>query len=476
MKIRFSTADLELFAAASHDRNPLHLSAAYARKTPFGQPLVYGALGALACWSRITKPAGFQVAALRIEFSHPIFPEIEYQILADEKTARIMDGSTQLLKCQVEFCPGEAAPLCLSSQQWYPGATPQLLEDSVLVPGFSKNGEYQVDPASTIALLGTLRIGQPILPVIAILWSSYVTGMELPGERALFFKLSLDFVESAPVEGALQWQAKLISRNPLNQICSEVQIFFGGRAVASGHIETFLRPKPVMMSMDFPPSQDFAGTAALVIGASRGLGASISRALVLQGTTVLANFQHSRPEAEQLAQTLEKASGRIILHQGDAADLDWVQSLQTNYRSIDFLILNACPVALRVRVEPATVGRINEYLAKAFATVLTPLAVFAGSVKTWTVLISSIYAETVPKEFPQYVAAKAAVEGLFRATAKQQNKSGYLIVRPPKLLTDMTNTPYGADGAMVSGDMAARIIDHLRKPVEKPGSVELLTV
>lgn len=475
MKIRFSTDDLELFAAASHDRNPLHLSSAYARKTPFGQPLVYGALGALACWPKISAPAGFRVSALRIEFSHPIFPEVEYQILADEKTARLMDGSTQLLKCQTEFSAGEAAPVRLSSPRWYSSATPQSLDDSVLVPSFSKSGEYQVEPASTVALLDTFGIGQPILPVIALLWSSYITGMELPGERALFFKLSLDFVDGVPVDGALRWEARLVSRNPLNQICSEVQLFSCGRAVASGRIETFLRPKPVMISTAFPPSQDLAGRTALVIGASRGLGASISRALVLQGATVLANFQHSRPEAEQLAQTLEKASGRIILHQGDAADLDWVQSLRTTHRSIDFLILNACPVPLRMLVEPATVGRINEYLAKAFATVLTPLAAFAGSVKIWTVLISSAYAETVPKEFPQYVAAKAAGEGLFRATAKQQRKSGYLIVRPPKLLTDMTNTPYGADGAMASEDIAVRIVEHLRKPSGNPGSVELLT-
>ena len=475
MKIRFSTSDLELFAAASHDRNPLHFSSEYARKTPFGQPLVYGALGALACWTKISAPAGFRVAALRIEFSHPIFPEIEYQLSADEKTARIMDGSTQLLKCQMEFSPGEASPLRLSSPRWYPSATPESLEDTVLVPLFSKSGEYQVDPASTVALLGAFGIGQPTIPVIALLWSSYVTGMELPGERALLFKLSLDFVENPPVDGALRWEARLVSRNPLNQICSEVQLLFDGRAVAQGRIETFLRPKPVRMSMAFPSSRDLAGRAALVIGASRGLGASISRALVLQGATVLANFQHSRPEAEQLAQTLEKASGRITLLQGDAANLDWVQSLRATYPSIDFLILNACPVALRMLVEPATVGRINHYVAKAFATVLTPLAAFAGSVKIWTVLISSAYAETVPKEFPHYVAAKAAAEGLLRATAKQQVKSGYLIVRPPKLLTDMTNTPYGADGAMASEDMAVRIVEHLRKPIGKPGSVELLT-
>ena len=42
--IRFSERDINEFCRASGDRNPLHGSALYARKTPFGEPVVYGAL------------------------------------------------------------------------------------------------------------------------------------------------------------------------------------------------------------------------------------------------------------------------------------------------------------------------------------------------------------------------------------------------------------------------------------------------
>ncbi len=47
--ISFSKEESDLFRSASHDRNPLHCSDDYARKTAFAEPVVFGALGTLAC-------------------------------------------------------------------------------------------------------------------------------------------------------------------------------------------------------------------------------------------------------------------------------------------------------------------------------------------------------------------------------------------------------------------------------------------
>ena len=49
----FDQADIALFSAASHDRNPLHLSEEYARTTPYGQPVVFGILGVLAALGQL---------------------------------------------------------------------------------------------------------------------------------------------------------------------------------------------------------------------------------------------------------------------------------------------------------------------------------------------------------------------------------------------------------------------------------------
>jgi len=147
------------------------------------------------------------------------------------------------------------------------------------------------------------------------------------------------------------------------------------------------------------------------------------------------------------------------------------------FRQFDFLVLNACLPVLRMRVEPATLGRIHEFLAKAFALVSTPLAFFARAVNGWKVLISSIYVETAPRDFSQYVALKAAVEGLFRAAAAQaMDNSGYLIVRSPKLLTDMTNAPFGTGDAMAAEKAALSLLGLLRDPPREPGEVKVVSL
>lgn len=478
MTIRFSSADIKLFAAASHDTNPLHLSAEYARKTPFGQQVVYGVLGAVACLGAIPLRAGHRLRMLSLEIARPMFLDVDYQIAAYGTSVLLMDGSTKVMEVHFDFFPG--APL--SSQWSAPAQAPRADADSpdqsLFVPGFTRRGEYRPNPEAAAALLrrfGVEEASVGTLPIAALLWSSYLAGMELPGERALYFKLALQFADSVPTQALLAWHAKLLSRNKLNLLRSEVRLAIDEAVVAHGEISVFLRPNPVSAALeDLPRSRDLEGKTALVIGASRGLGAAITRALVLHGATVLATYQHSRPEAMQLAGNLAGESGKVVLFQGNASDPEWCRTLHAEYGSLDFLILNACPTVRPMRFESATLGRIHSFLEQAFALVSTPLAVFAGSVEAWTILISSIYVETLPKELSHYVAAKAASEGLLRSAARQYGKPGYLIVRPPKLLTDMTNTPYGTSDAIAPEKIAAALVGRLLAAPPQPGTVEIL--
>ena len=62
----FTKQDLELFSAASHDRNPLHISEEYARTTPYGEPVVFGILGALAALSHLPDRQGMVLGGVSL--------------------------------------------------------------------------------------------------------------------------------------------------------------------------------------------------------------------------------------------------------------------------------------------------------------------------------------------------------------------------------------------------------------------------
>jgi NAD(P)-dependent dehydrogenase (short-subunit alcohol dehydrogenase family) len=475
--IRFSQADLVLFAAASHDYNPLHLSAMYARRTPFGQQVVYGILGALACLGALPARAGQRIASLSLDLDRPVFLDVDYQVVVNDATVRLMDGSIPLITAHYEFCDG--SPLCprLSKPMRQPRSEADSYDPSLLVPGFTRQGEYCSDPEAMAGLserfnLNTGSIGT--LVVEALLWSSYLVGMEVPGERALYFKLLLKFADSVPESGILHWHTMLLSKNAMNLLRSSVQLAINEAVSCEGKISVLLRPDRLTPTTDhLSRSEELAGRIALVVGASRGLGSAIVSALAMQGATVLVNYLDSDDDARALAATLAREPGRAILEKGNASDPEWCRDCRARYGKLDFLILNACPTVRPLIVEPETLPRIHSYIDQAFALISTPIAAFADQVDIWTVLISSIYVETLPRQFPHYIAVKAAGESFLRVVAQQYHKPGYLIVRPPKLRTDMTNTPFNASDGISPESIAALLVSHLRSS-PRPGEVEIM--
>lgn len=74
-----SAKDISAFAEVSGDRNPLHLDAAFARRTHFGGPIAHGALGiaiATGLLSQAGLTTGTLIALVAIEwqFKAPVRP------------------------------------------------------------------------------------------------------------------------------------------------------------------------------------------------------------------------------------------------------------------------------------------------------------------------------------------------------------------------------------------------------------------
>lgn len=477
--VRFSQADLDLFAAASHDRNPLHLEAAYARRTPMGQQVVFGILGAMHCLGGMEAArSGAGLASLTLDFDRPVFLDTDYHLVVDSPSVtRLMDGSTVLMKVVAEFADTPAAAPELDP------ATPRLdaanRSDAELTGGLNTGAGWSPDLQASATL--AQACGLPASRGSALDWallllSSYIVGMEVPGERALYFKARFQFQLSVPELGALRWTAKVLSRNAMNLLRQDVTVSVGDTNVCNIKLSALVRPPAVQTkSADLPRSDVFAGKTVLLTGASRGLGAAIASALVCQGAKVFGSYLQGREAIETLASELTGESGKLIPLQGDASDPEWARLVLSEHGPPDYLILNACPTVRVMKAEPETLARIHGYIDQAFGLVSAPLAVFADQVRECTVLISSAYVEDPPKDFPHYVAAKAACEGYLQVIARQLRKPAYLIVRPPKLLTDMTNTPYGTGDAAAPERIAAALAARLLQPME-PGNVETVAV
>src|SRR5579863_8218641 len=192
------------YSAPLHtNRNPLHLSAEYARKTTFGQQVVFGILGAFGCLGRVEPRLNCTLSRVSLEFRHPVFLGIEYELMTAENSpgmisAKLCDGSKVLIKADFTFehnsstAPTSGALAEAEASLQIP-ADP---DDTEFTEGTIARGKYWPDQTAMAKLLHRFGIDELAfgkLQLSALLWSSYLIGMEQPGLRALFSKLSLAF-------------------------------------------------------------------------------------------------------------------------------------------------------------------------------------------------------------------------------------------------------------------------------------------
>jgi 3-oxoacyl-[acyl-carrier protein] reductase len=84
---------------------------------------------------------------------------------------------------------------------------------------------------------------------------------------------------------------------------------------------------------------------AIVTGASRGIGAAISRRLGSDGFTVVVNYAGSAEAAESLVRENETAGGRSMAVQADVSDSGAIARLfdtaEKRFGGVDVLVSNA---------------------------------------------------------------------------------------------------------------------------------------
>lgn len=481
--VSFTGEDLARFSAASHDQNPLHVSEEYARATPYGEPVVFGILGVLAALGHLPDRPHHRLQNLSVEFRNPLAIGVSYRVEVsassmDCETVKLYDATRLMLKATFAFTPGQVPAQLLRIHE---GSSVSEAADRTkidLTPGTRATGEYgpgTQDFVQVVTRWGLSGKGVTSQHIAAMMWASFLVGMELPGKRAVFWRLILNFLPELESHNCpFDYEAVVQELDERYDLLHTTGTLSSKRTTgATAQMWAFVRkdsPQPSLSRITelLPPSQRLSGKVALVIGGSRGLGAAITQALASQGCSVAMNYHRSKQDADRVRAGFGTDSDRIMLLQGDAADTEWCatarQTILDRYGKLDLLICNASPPIRPLPFAPERLVQFHEFLARSLALVTVPMASFLGTLteqEGWSIVLSSMFVTELPAEFPQYVTTKCAVEGLVRWAALHYPKVHHLIVRPPKLLTDQTNTTLGRQGAMEVEQVAASLVRHI---------------
>jgi NAD(P)-dependent dehydrogenase (short-subunit alcohol dehydrogenase family) len=492
-ELRFTPEDVRWFAAASGDRNPLHLDPAFARRTPFGQCIAHGALVALGMLGALPGDELSRVGSLRVWFAGPVIPGATCRLTARPAGPRAPEAwevsltgrGKQLARLLAGPASERIAPgledLALAGLRPTAGGVRMRTAPAEIVPGDLVAGQ---------AIAGDYRTGEE-LPALAarfgageldpallegVAWASYVVGMELPGLHSLFSGLTLAAAagigrggtDAGRFEIELRDHDERTGRLEVTGVLADP----AGDAMLAARIESFTRvptagPDPAALglgSASDPASSDRG--AVVVIGASRGFGAALSLALLARGFEVHGAYTTSSEHAAELVRLAGAQGERLHLRRLDAGDPGQVARLADDLasRPLAGLALNAALPPLPMGLTPESARDLADYVAASIVLAATPLGallpLLSGD-RGWVMLTSSSALSAPPRDWPHYVTAKAALEGLASWVAATSPGLRTVVVRPPAMRTEMTNTPSGRIAPVATETIASWVADRL---------------
>ena len=477
---------VQQFCEGSRDLNPLHTSINYARKTPFAKPVVNGVLLFGMALSTSELHATQVLRKITLDFLSPAFTDTHYQVLTDNLTEgrfqlRVLEGNKILLKATLDFVNNILDTPAISYDR---AALKVLSEESArhLFP----NDIATLSPVTTayfpdLAYLKSFSEQTKLHPAhcLALFACGYWTGMHIPGRQALLLNVGCEFqpVTSHQVraESTIQFESAVFD-DRFGSIEQIIQFKNDSAVIATSHITALLRPEPVTAisvekGFSYIESKELLGKSYLVIGGSRGLGAKTVLSLAHRGAAVFFTYLDSGDDALAVEKFIQdsKCSGCIQAIKNDSSNAADCSKLEAFFRSknikLDGVIFNASPSVFSLKLERETINRYIDFIEKHLRIVMQSYVSLIDrcNEKALFLLISTQALDTIPAEWPHYVAAKAALEATWLTLAKQAPKSRFSILRPPALKTDQMNTNLARHTNLPAEQFANTIVEEVIK-------------
>lgn len=452
---RFTTEDQERFARLSGDRNPLHMDPVAARRTQAGAPVVHGIhtlLWFLDVLSR-KRPDLPSFGTVNVRFEKLLYVgETAEAILThcDGSGVRAAVTAAGTLVVRVTGTFGILKPPHpLRADVEMPVQRPVLPAELSLKELAGRTGRvgFAGSPAEVARAFPDAARAWGEQRVAAFACGTYLVGMVCPGLHSIFGGLALTRCEEANQRDAIDFRVTV--SDPRFRLV-RMEISGGGLA---GNLESFVRQPPVVqagiaeLAGRIAPGE-FAGTTALIVGGSRGLGELTAKMLAAGGAQVLITYAAGRADAERVQHEITTQAGKCtILHYDVRAPAE--AQLMNLAKVPAELYYFATPAIFRRKSGDFAQDKFNDF----FLFYVTGFYDLCQTLcRRWPQGISVFYpsstaVETRPAGMTEYAMVKAAGEILCTDMMACESRIHITVRRLPRLPTDQTATLMQAEAA-----------------------------
>jgi hypothetical protein len=447
----FDGADQISFARLSGDFNPIHLDPITARRTNASATVVHGIHAVLWALDKLVELGSLtgHIASLNVQF-------IKFIFVGDAIELRLLKADHTSIRAELALNDLVAATLILGI-----GTRKGIREDAI-DGDLDRVGIRQ--PAEVLRLeeleklsgwidgvaspqqieqefrYAAAEIGAQRLTAIALL--SSLVGMVCPGLHSLFAAFSIELLDDCNDRYGIGFR---VSETDERFRMIRINVFGSG---VSGSVQAFLRWPPVAQaSVDeiakLVSPNEFAGSTALVIGGSRGLGSLTAKIIATGGGKVIITYATGQDDASKLAQEINT---RLANDACKTMRYDIREEASSQLRSLDanvsHLYYFATPQIGRQKKQLFVASLLDEF-TQAYVKAFYDCCRFFdehGSRSLTAYYPSSVFVESNPTGLAEYSMAKMAGEILCSYMNRAHSRVHVITDRLPRLLTDQTAT------------------------------------
>jgi 3-oxoacyl-[acyl-carrier protein] reductase len=277
---------------------------------------------------------------------------------------------------------------------------------------------------------------------------STIIGTKLPGDGALWFSQSLEFLLPVRIGDTLEVEAEVIKKYDREQFIELLT------TIKNQNRQLVIRgtAKVKIIEQEVPIAEEaLFGTTekvVLVIGGTGGIGSETCRQLAKDGFTIAIHYNSNRRLAEKLSEELRVSGAKTLLVSADitneAAVKEMVHQVIRKFGGIHVLVNCAAATIPNIKFKDLTWSdylvqlELNIQAMLNLSKAIVPEMIEKGGGKLIT--IGSYAVDKPNSDWSHYITAKSALVGFNRSLAFELAPKGIMVnmVTPSLVNTELT--------------------------------------